>query len=112
MSETAKRGLTRDDLANILEQVVTTLKLNRLIMTDAFLLKLKGLIEQAKGMSDVIQRVLGLTPDQVDKLFKIGERFLEIENLLIKTDTGDHLIATLDRLRYRPVILGMIAALV
>jgi hypothetical protein len=107
----AAGGVTHADLFNIINEALAVLAFNRQFVTDAVLAKMKELLEEARGMTGVLGRILGVTPEQAMSLVAAGERFLAAEQQILKGGLGGRIERSLEVLKNRPMLLGMLAAM-
>ena len=103
--------LSGADLARILDEAVNGLQTNKKLVTDEVLLKAQTLLAEAKARPELLQTLLSMTRDQAIQFLASAEQGLGLEQRLVKTDLTDKLVAVMTRLKNRPLILKMIAAL-
>lgn len=106
--------MNESQLREIIDSAIQALETNRDVITPPMLAKLEDMIHQYKN-DDTVQVLLATlfnvdkseVPGYFDKALKV----LQVEKDLIFTDKTDTIVQALTKLKGRPIVMKMLAAL-
>lgn len=102
-------------LQEIIDYVLEALDANREVVTPVILAKAQDWLTKYKDDQEVrlmLAAMFSLTEQQVIDYFAKAQKVLDIEKKLIQTDLTDTIADGLIKLKGRPIVMRMLAALI